>query len=192
MSAITLRDAAMCVTAYMLNGLRDSSVISLKVGNVEVTESEFRARLSVEKGTSASRSALLRYTRLSALSSPIDVVLRWKLLRWANVGGPPSGLFFSLQGSSGAFPNQELSRALERCLRHLSITSPPGGAYTSHSSRIGAHTEHVLLGIPLDSRLSRFGWGPNGQDVVPRHGASYKMRGYTRNTKCGNGCDNVL
>ena len=43
-----------------------------------------------------------------------------------------------------------------------SITVPSAqGKFTSHSLRIGSHTEQMLIVVPLEVRLARFGWGSN-------------------------------
>lgn len=59
-----------------------------------------------------------------------------------------------------------LDAALGRVLRRLSITPPVGCKFSSHSLRIGAHTEQVLLGIPLEVRLARFGWAATSQEMA--------------------------
>jgi hypothetical protein len=50
-----VRDAAMVIFAYVLSGLRDSSVVSIAAADVEVTDCCVRARLSYVKGRTASR-----------------------------------------------------------------------------------------------------------------------------------------
>lgn len=51
-----------------------------------------------------------------------------------------------------------MKRALSRALQSLGIVAPRDGKFTSYSLRIGAHTEQVLLGIPLEVQLGRFVW----------------------------------
>lgn len=48
--------------------------------------------------------------------------------------------------------------SMERFFATLDTATPPGGKFMSHSLLIGAHTEQVLVGIPLEARMSRFGW----------------------------------
>lgn len=42
---------------------------------------------------------------------------------------------------------------------------PTAVKHTSHSLRIGAHTEQILVDIRLEVCLARFVWGPNSQDM---------------------------
>jgi hypothetical protein len=51
-------------------------------------------------------------------------------------------------------------------LRFIQADVPSHGKYTSHSLRIGAHTEQVLLGIPLPVRLARFGWAAGSDEMA--------------------------
>jgi hypothetical protein len=43
---------------------------------------------------------------------------------------------------------------------------PIHGKYTSHSLRIGSHTEQVLLNVPLPVRLARFGWAAASEEMA--------------------------
>ena len=72
-----LRDSAMCVLSYVMNGLRESSVASLRTALTEISLDAVTVRLSVVKGRAASTVPLIRYYRLPGLSSPLDVILRW-------------------------------------------------------------------------------------------------------------------
>ena len=112
------------------------------------------ARASLWKGRGASKEHLIAYHRVSEISSPLDLIERWKLKR------EPHARFFGMPGEPELQVPQSLSRCLERVCALLSITPPPHGKYSSHSLRIGAHTEQVLLGIPLEARKARFGWSP--------------------------------
>lgn len=161
-SPATLRDAASCVFAYCLNGLRESSVLSILPPNVSLDGNAMTARLSLVKGKQASQAALVRYERWNNLPSPVDLWLRWQHARGNH------SRFFGLDGEQEYNPNAGggLTRSLQNCLEILQITAPPGGKFTSHSLRIGAHTEQVLLGIPLEVRLSRFGWGPRSDEMA--------------------------
>lgn len=76
------------------------------------------------------------------------------------------GRYFALSGDTVPWRSGTMDAALKRVLHRLSIQAPTGGKYTSHSLRIGAHTEHVLLGIPLEVRLARFGWAASSQDMA--------------------------
>lgn len=58
-----------------------------------------------------------------------------------------------------------LTDAMKRIFAILDINPPPGGKFTSHSLRIGAHTEQVLVGIPLEVRMARFGWENSSQSM---------------------------
>ena len=66
--------------------------------------------------------------------------------------------FFAFPGEPNETSRKALNDALKRCLRLLSLLPPAQRKFTSHSMRIGSHTEHVLLGITLPVRLARFGW----------------------------------
>lgn len=152
----TLRDCALVVFAYCLNGLRDSSVISLLSANVNISGTEMVARLSRVKGRASSQVPLVRYERShSERGSPLDLWLRWYHARGRH------SCFFGLDGERDPLGSQLTTDALARCLSLLEIQPPPGGKFTSHSLRIGAHTEQVLLGFPLEVRLARFGWAPS-------------------------------
>lgn len=50
-------------------------------------------------------------------------------------------------------PEQTLTLALAQFLKRIGVAAPVGGNYTSHSLRIGTHTEQVLLGTPLEVSL---------------------------------------
>ena len=71
-----------------------------------------------------------------------------------------------MDGDPEQYQKESLTRALQRCLASLELEAPQDGKYTSHSIRIGAHTEQVLLGIPLPVRMSRFGWGKSSEEMA--------------------------
>lgn len=72
-SSSLLRDTAIMMFAYCMNGLHDSSVTSLLASNVELGNHEVGARLTVVKGKPASRVQLVKYRRMSKVPSPIDL-----------------------------------------------------------------------------------------------------------------------
>lgn len=71
-----------------------------------------------------------------------------------------------MDGETAVYQTDSMTRALQRCLEQLSIQPPPGGKFTSHSLRIGAHTEQVLLSITLPVRMALFGWGKSSDDMA--------------------------
>jgi len=60
----------------------------------------------------------------------------------------------------------KLNESLKNMLGMIGVSAPSGGKFTSHSSRIGAHTEQILLGFPMEVRLKRFGWRPRSQEMA--------------------------
>lgn len=56
-----LRDSALCVFAFCMNGLRESSVTSIRSDLVEFQDGHVTVRLSVVKGKKASQEALVKY-----------------------------------------------------------------------------------------------------------------------------------
>jgi hypothetical protein len=48
--------------------------------------------------------------------------------------------------------------ALRRCQATTSLSPPAGSTWTSHSLRIGFHTERTLIGQPGESRKAWFRW----------------------------------
>lgn len=104
---------------------------------------------------------MVSYDRIGNLASPVDLWIRWNHARRKQ----DNYFCLSFQSSRQDIPEGLLSDALSRCLQVLHITPPDGAKYTSHSLRIGAHTEQVLLGIPLEVRLARFGWSPKSNDM---------------------------
>lgn len=156
-----LRDCAVCVFAYCLNGLRESSTMTLEANKVRVEGDTLSARLCYWKGRKASAEPLVTYHRFSPeVSSPLDLFKRWMRSRGRHVR------FFAMDGEPEAYVKESLTRALHRCLTTLNLSAPSDGKYTSHSLRIGAHTEQVLLAIPLAVRMSRFGWGKSSEEMA--------------------------
>lgn len=88
----TVRDAAILMFAYCFNGLRESSVASMKFSDTEISDDSMTCRLSVLKGRSASRVSLVRFTAAGeSLSShgqpsPLDLKRRWINMRTDNPG----------------------------------------------------------------------------------------------------------
>lgn len=147
-----LRDCALLIAAYVL-GLRASSAVSLRTADVTVTRGQFRAKLCVCKGRPVRDLQPAAYTRLSTdLPSPIDVLLRWDQHR-----PEATTEWFSLAGE--ALSSREVTTVIRNAALRLGGGDPD--SLSSHSLRIGAHTEQVLLGVPLEVRKSRFGWAPN-------------------------------
>lgn len=147
----TVQAAALLLTTYCL-GLRASSAVSILAEHVECSPAALRVRLSVWKGRAARELTPACYLRVAPdLPSPLDLLLRWAARR------PPSALWFDLPGAP-PLTSDGLTQVLRSAvLRH-------GGDalhLSSHSLRIGAHTEQVMLGIPLEIRKARFGWAPN-------------------------------
>lgn len=156
----TVRDCAACVFAFCFNGVRDSSVMSIRSSNVSLTRLSMRARLSVVKGKVASGVSSVEYHRVGTITSPLDLFLRWDSLRGDHVR------YFALSGDQVQWRPGCLDASLQRVLRKLDIRAPLHYKFTSHSLRIGSHTEQVLLGIPLEVRLARFGWSSTSQEMA--------------------------
>lgn len=58
-----------------------------------------------------------------------------------------------------------INDVIERVLQMLWIGPPPYREYTSYSVLILSQTEQVLVNIPLESRMPKFGWVPNSQKM---------------------------
>jgi hypothetical protein len=111
------------------------------------------------KGRTASSVPPIAYARLSDIASPVDLWRKWDRMR------PAHQQWLALPGDA-AVSHRQLSLSLSRCLASLGVVAPRGGKYTSHSLRVGAHTEQVLLGWPLEVRLARFGWKHSSQEMA--------------------------
>ena len=134
----TLRDCTAVVFAYCFNGLRESSVMTLLTSKVSFLPGSMSCRLSYWKGRQVSKEPLVQYSRIAPeISSPVDLFHRWSASRGIHER------FFALHGDPVPYQKESLTRALTRCLEKLDVLAPPDGKYTSHSLRIGAHTEQV-------------------------------------------------
>lgn len=71
-----LRDCAGLIFAYLFNGLRESSSMSLKADRVNFTTDALYARVSIWKGRRASEEHLLSVQRSKHIGSPIEVIER--------------------------------------------------------------------------------------------------------------------
>ena len=150
-SITDLRAATAVLLAFCL-GLRESSVLTLQSHNVHVDVNQISIRPSVIKGKNASQQQDLSYHRVGAFPSPIDLFLRWHQAQG------PHPLWLATTTDNIPLPAQSLTRYLSRMTKAVGHTTRPGTKMTSHSIRIGSHTEMVLLGYPLEVRLARFGW----------------------------------
>ena len=119
-----LRDAAVCLFAYAMNGLRESSVMTITVGDVELSDEVMSARLSKVKGKAASRAQLVSYKRWSNVPGPIELWTRWSHARHS------LSRFFAQQGEGIVRSNQAMSRCLQNCLSEIGVAAPAGGKYT--------------------------------------------------------------
>lgn len=154
-------------------------MVSLLASDVELLDSKISARLFVIKGKDASSVPPVSYRRLFDLSSPIDLWLRWSQTRGKH------RRFFALDGESGEWVPGTLTKAIQNCLTVLNIQSPTHGKYTSHSLLIGSHTEQILVGLTLEFRMARLGWGPRSQEMASLYfdrsltssAASYRLFG---------------
>lgn len=104
----------------------------------------------MEKATNCAQ--LLSYTRWSNVPGPIELWTGWSHVRHSHFR------FFALQGKGVVASKHAMGCCLQKCLSEIEFTAPAGGKYTSHSLMIGAHTEQVLTGLPLEARLARFSW----------------------------------
>jgi integrase len=152
-----LRDAALIICTFVL-GLRASSARTLRAADVDTTDDSLTARPFVVKGAVGMRgSTPCTYRRVSgAIPSATDLLVRWNTRR------PSHPQFFGL-ADEPSVPVAAASAALTGSLRRMCVGKSWGGPslFTSHSLRIGAHTEQVLLGVPLEVRKARFGWAHN-------------------------------
>lgn len=143
-----LRNTSMVFFGYYMNGLRESLVLSLRADSVQVDCDNMVAPLSVVKGRLASTFPLVPYRLVVPRHpSPVDVWMRWTHGRGRHNG------FFGFPGERKKLPEQSLTDALARCLLQVHVGPPAGGKLSSHSLRVGARIEQVLLGIPLELRF---------------------------------------
>jgi hypothetical protein len=155
----TVRDCTAVVLGFCL-GLRESSVLSLQTTDVEITAHSIRLRLSVLKGRAASRVQQVAYHRTGDFASPLDLFSKWGAVRSSH------SYWLALAGEPASWQPGKLTAALGRSLQVIRAPTPRHGKFTSHSLRIGAHTEQVLLGYPLAVRLARFGWAPGSEEMA--------------------------
>lgn len=134
---------------------RGSSVMSIKENKVWVQDAYLFCKVTVWKGREASGEQLLGYHRVSPVTSQIDLILRWKRMRM------PHSRFIGTTTDTVEWEQGSLTKSMTTVFTQLGISAPPDGKYTSYSIRIGAHSEQVMLGIPLEARKTRFWWGPN-------------------------------
>lgn len=135
--------------AYIFNDLRESSTMSILTEKVTFSTSIMTARVSVSKVMQASQEKILFFRHQSQSTSPVDVISRWETLRCAHTR------FFAMADDSITWEQQSLTADMQRVFRVLLNAPPPYGKHTSHSIKIGAHTEQVLLVIPLEAILAR-------------------------------------
>jgi hypothetical protein len=158
-----IRDAAAVILSYVL-GLRESSVMSLPAEKITHTAAKMTVRQVLVKGRALRHAVPATYARtgVSSLPSPIDLLQKWTGLR------PEHSLLFGLPGDRNDWQPGSLSNALQRNLHAVTRCPPPGTTWTSHSLRIGAHTEQTLLGlpVPVEVRKARFGWGLDSDDMT--------------------------
>ena len=126
-----------------MNGLRESSVMTITVEDVQLSDEVMSARLSKVKGKAASRAQLVSYKRWSNVPGPIELWTRWSHARHSH------SRFFALQGEGLVPSNRAMSRCLQNCLSEIGVTAPAVGKYTSHSLRIGSHTEFCYFSLLL-------------------------------------------
>lgn len=151
-SPSVVRDCVVLTFSYCMNEQRESSVLSIPADNITLADDCVTARLSVMKGKEASSVQLVAYSRLlPGVGSPLDLWKRWSHCRWSHPR------FFVLVGEPVHWTSGKLTAMTKSCLSALVVTAPTRGKFTSHSCRIGSHTEQILLGFPLEVRLERFG-----------------------------------
>jgi hypothetical protein len=157
MDATTLPELRTSVTvmlAFVL-GLRESSALSILSENVALTADALTVRLSMSKGRVTRTLPPAVYRRVSAsVASPVDLFMLWHRRR----DGHARWLALAPEAISPTLG--ALTHMLRAQLLSTALAIDPDG-YSSHSLRIGSHTEQVLLHIPLEVRKARFGWGPN-------------------------------
>jgi hypothetical protein len=158
---VVIRDAAAVILAYVLV-LRESSVMSLLAENITHTAAKLTVRLVLVKGKTLRHAELATYARtgVANIPSPIYLLQKWTGLR------PTHAFLFGLPGDGNNWQPRSLSSALQRGLHAVTLCPPPGTTWKSHSLRIGAHTDQTLLGLPVEVRKARFGWGPDSDDMT--------------------------
>lgn len=137
-SAIEVRNFFACTFAYFFNGLRESSVISLRTLDVSLDEKVVTARLSIVKGRSTSREQLVSYHRWASLTSPLDLLHRWKQVRGMR------RRFFAIVGELLDWISGSVHDALTSVLARLDVQAPAQRKFTSPSLRICAYRTHFV------------------------------------------------
>lgn len=155
-SLLLLRDCDMCVFVFCLNGLRQSSVTSVKTDRVSLDSQSISVRLSAVKVQFASRAPLVSYSRFSGLPSPVKLWLRWRYARGNILSSMLSVAKARMLQPGGVLALYQMHWRHSPSVRHQVAKSR---RTLSESVRIRS-TEQVLLGFPLDVRLARFGWVP--------------------------------
>lgn len=149
----TIRDCALVVFAYSFNGLWESSVLSLKSCRVSLQGRSAFAKCIVWKGRITDREKLVAYHPTSGAGSPLALFERCG----TRIARRPRS---TLAQPSRRLGLRETSCTLSRvCLRRFCVIPRPDCKFTCHSLHIGARTENVLVGVPLEARVARFGWG---------------------------------
>ena len=143
-----VRDCAACDLAFSFNGLLESSIMTLPDCKVFSRNNFKFARVKVWKVREASKEHMFTYHRTESMSSPIDLFASWKRMRGRHVR------FFAYRTYLVKYTPQCLKQFLHRLCGALSIRPPPDGKHSSHSLRMGSHTEQVMLCIPLEARMS--------------------------------------
>lgn len=95
-----------------------------------------------------------------SIRSPLDLWLRRNRCRRIHKR------FFTPVGKHVEWRSGAVMAAFNQCLTGLGVAFPPFEKYTSHFLRIGSHTEHIFLGIPLDVGIKCFCWGLNSQEMA--------------------------
>lgn len=133
--------------------------MSFQTSRVRFKETSIFVRVSIWKIRAASREQLLGYHGVSAYASPLDLLTRYKSIRQVHIR------FFSLQQDPVSWMPQSLTQVIQRVLTILCIAPPSNGNFTSHILRIGAHTDQLLIFIPLEERILMFGLGHDSNSM---------------------------
>jgi hypothetical protein len=136
--------------------------MSLPAENITHTAAKMTVRLVLVEGKALRHAVPATYARtgVAGLPSPIDFLHKWTGLR------PEHALLFGLPGDGNDWQPGSLSSALQLSMHAVARCPPPGTIWTSHSLQIEAHTEQTLLGLPVEVRKARFGWGPDSDDMT--------------------------
>jgi hypothetical protein len=132
--------------------------MSLRTLDVDVSEHRGQARLSVIQRRAASSVQYATY-HLGDFASPLDLFAKWNLVRGSH------SLWLALPGESLEWRSGRVRKILRRILAAVRADGPFQGKHRAHPLRIGAHTEQILLQIPV--RLAHFGWATRSDDMAP-------------------------